>query len=512
MSLTELRPAARKATSIKRWPSLFAVCVTIGIGGAFALGIRTQANLVANPILDTQLAQVDPAKGTVSFVGGSKDRTVKRDSDSAADATFDTVYSLLKDHYVDDLPADRVLSDGAVRSMLAQLNDPEAAFLEPDELAIFDHEAKGEYGGIGAALQIRPFQTNGYTSHRVVVVSPVAGSPALKAGLRPRDVITHIDGKWILGGDPFQKVNRMVQQLQAQDEDTDTPDVQRAAADARRRARSGIGLFRALMLLRGDSVIARQYGVSGTALRLTVERPGAPAPLTITVAMASTRQPGVSVRALSPAITLIAVPAFTETTSRDIARELAALPTDMGVVLDLRGNAGGVGGGDSALREAQRVGALLSATPDAAATFAIELLSGGRRAILKTVTVPGSPLPPHRLIALVNSGTAGAAEALAAQLSEAGRATLLGTATFGAPQIDNVYSLPDGAGFLLASGRLESSRGVDWGRAGLTPKVFVAQNATDAQILGKAVAYLAVHPHVAKTRMSSAPVAIEGNR
>ena len=180
---TALRLAARFA---------FPVLVCGGVVGAFAggqalkrLSERPQATsmtALAAP-LDRTLAQVAEKEGA-SNSGGRASARKREPSDSASDATLDTVYALVKEHYVDELPTDRVLTGGAVRALLQSLGDPNCQYLEPAQRALLENEAKGIFGGIGAALAVRAQKQNGYTEYKLVVVAPLPRFPRRSGGLK----------------------------------------------------------------------------------------------------------------------------------------------------------------------------------------------------------------------------------------------------------------------------------------------------------------------------------------
>jgi carboxyl-terminal processing protease len=103
---------------------------------------------------------------------------------------FEEVRAKLLEHYVKPLDEKRLALD-AIRGMLKELGDPYTEYLAPDELALTEARLKAELTGIGAML--------GLADGRLVVAALLAGSPALKAGVRPGDEIVAIDGKPAVG-------------------------------------------------------------------------------------------------------------------------------------------------------------------------------------------------------------------------------------------------------------------------------------------------------------------------
>jgi carboxyl-terminal processing protease len=146
------------------------------------------------------------------------------------------------------------------------------------------------------------------------------------------------------------------------------------------------------------------------------------------------------------------------------------------LILDLRGNPGGL------LDAAMSVEALLSAD----GTFGYEVGSGGKQTPLKPPAMAASA-SGRKVIVLVNRGTASVAEAVAAALADQGVATIVGGQTFGDASVQMAYSMPDNSAFVLSTGKMVGPHRTDWSATGLAPKVAVAQEASDDQVIGKAV-------------------------
>jgi carboxyl-terminal processing protease len=479
---------------------LFSSFLVVLTGASFATGSylreRGSPRLGVRPA--TQLAQA-PIHGGPAYVvaaGAANSPHTPRASSEDQDGarrTFETVYSLVEQYYVDSLPSDRRMSHGAVQAMISSLNDPNCYFLEPDQFALLDAEGSGRFSGIGASLYVRPQKRSGYTDYKIVVVAALPGSPAEKAGLKSGDVITHVDGKWVLGYDPFLKANKMAERLQEHGQDGEDDDaLRKEISAARRKAQGGIGLLPAQMVLRGDRRTIGQLKLPTDKRSVTVERTGISQPITLTMAPAVTVAPALSARTLSDGIGYVKIPVFTDKTTEEFRAALASLPEDRGLVLDLRGNPGGL------LDAAMNVETLLSAS----GTFGYEVGAGGKQTPLKPTSMVTSG-PARKVIVLVNRGTASVAEAVAASLMDQGVATIVGGQTFGDASVQMAYSLPDGAAFVLATGKMVGPRRTDWNSTGLVPKVAVAQEAPDDQVIGKAVDLLKKG-----TQMATAPTVV----
>ncbi len=492
--------------------SLFYPCLATAIGAAFATGYilrhSTVHRLAVRPA--TQIAQASGhlASGPFSpenFLtpGRSTDGELLRaaigalgngppagDGMERSRRTFDTVYNLVRQYYVDRLPSDRKMSYGAIRSMLASLNDPNCYFLEPEQYALLEAEAQGRYPGVGVSFSVRPQKRDGYTEHKIVVISALPGSPATKAGLKTGDIITHIDGKWVLGFDPFLQANKLAAKLDSPiSSEEDETAFRKEVDSARKRSNGGINLFAAQMALRGDRKAIAENKLPADTFSLTVERPGVKEPIAIEIVSSSTEVAPLEVKTLSSSESYIRIPAFTTRTASEFKRILETLPKNSGLVLDLRDNAGGV------LDAALEVEGML--TPAGLhGVFVNQVVFGGKQIPIKAKEGKSARRP---IAILVNSGTASVAEAFAAALADKDVATLVGGRTFGDGMIQAAYTLPDGAAFVLTVGKMLSpSKRGDWSGTGITPEIRVAENLGEEQLLARALEALKHRSQVAE--------------
>ncbi|MBC8101139.1 MAG: PDZ domain-containing protein [Cytophagales bacterium] len=416
-----------------------------------------------------------------AFARYSAQETPARENGTADLRTFESVYGLVDDHYVDTLPDATKMSRGAVRAMVSSLGDPNSFFVEPEQRALLDSEAKGRFAGIGAVIGIKGQKKEGYTDYKIVVVDPLPGSPAAKAGLKSGDIITHVDGKWVLGSDPILQISRLNEKYESRDPDDRSALIKELEA-ARKRTLGGVRFMLAQMQLRKGS---------GEKRTLTVERAGSAAPIKADLVTALTDVDPVTTKPVNGGkANLVRISLFTDKTAPEVKEALAGLPKGQGIVLDLRGNPGG------SLAEAQKVGALFAPGKP----FAVEIGQAGKRTRL---TSSGAAGTGHPLVVLVDKGTARTAEALAASLQDASSATLIGGRTFGDGMSRMLYNLRDGSGFVLTTGKLISPKGYDWQLAnGLAPKVPLTPGLTEDQVVAKAVAVLRNLPRT----IAAAPV------
>ncbi|MET9814233.1 S41 family peptidase [Streptomyces sp. NPDC006355] len=301
---------------------------------------------------------------------------------------------------------EEALADGkspmeAAKRAVSRSGDRWSAVYSEGEYEEFEDALDGQYTGVG--LWARS-ERNG----RIAVTKVRAGSPAAAAGIRPGDLLRSVDG----------------------------------------RPADGRPVTEVVSLLRGDAIDAP----AGTTVRLGLER-GTRA-WTETLRRTQLSTDSVTVRQVAGPVTVIRVATFTKGSGDQVRKALRQAPPG-GVVLDLRGNSGG----------------LVTEAVTAASAF----LDGG---LVATYGVDGEQRVLHAepggdttrpLVVLVDGGTMSAAELLTGALQDRGRALVVGSRTFGKGSVQMPSRLPDGSVAELTVGhyRTPSGRGVD-GR-GITP-------------------------------------------
>ena len=308
---------------------------------------------------------------------------------------------------------DRRLVHGAMRGLVQGLGDPYASFQTPEERQVQLADFSGQLEGIGIYLEVR--------DGRLTVSAPIDEGPAARAGVRPGDAILAIDGQ---------------------------------PAD-------GVPLSEAVMRIRGPT---------GTGVHLTLDRPGAAAPIELVVERAEVRLISARGRMLEPRVGLIRLTRFHERTDEEVGVALEELGRHgaRALVLDLRGNGGGLMGSASAV-----AGRFVPVSPIAWQ----EDGHGGRHAYDRPADQAAVDWP---LVVLVDRGTASAAEVVAAALRDAGGARLVGQRTYGKGSVQYVRELGDGSGLTITAARLVSPAGTRLDQGGLTPDVAVDAPGTDA--------------------------------
>jgi C-terminal processing protease CtpA/Prc len=118
-------------------------------------------------------------------VGSGSPRPARADTPYAAVEQLGRVLVEVENEYVD--PVNRAkLVDGAIKGMVAEL-DPHSSYMPPEDFSAFESDTEGQFGGIGIEVEER--------SDQLVVLAPIEGSPADRAGVRSGDVIVAVDGR-----------------------------------------------------------------------------------------------------------------------------------------------------------------------------------------------------------------------------------------------------------------------------------------------------------------------------
>ena len=383
-------------------------------------------------------------------------------TDTSPGATFEQVYALIERNFVDPLPTNAQMAHGAASAMLASLQDPDSRFLEAPEVAELNGEAKGQYRGIGAALAVRRLSyakvgnIPAYIEYRLVLVAPLPGSPAEKAGLMAGDTIAAINGQWVYNDSYVYAQTKALKAVQ------DDPVTFNKMLSALQKKIDG-----SLTLSQAQTKLTDP---AAKTLALSVTRAGLPQPLTLTLdTSVPTVVSPVTSRSLSGGIGYIKVAAFTTGADKDFATALTNFGNaPKGLILDLRNSPGGL----------LEVGTAIAAKLSSAPTLGY-LETKGKKVQPLTIT-PGSPVA-YPIVVLVNGGTANTAELLAAALQSKG-AKLVGSTTFGDASDVKLIVLHDGSGFTMTVGKLTTAAHGVFGSVGIKPDVVLPDTAGDAPL------------------------------
>ena len=301
---------------------------------------------------------------------------------------FESVFRRVQNDYVDAV-GDSALYRKSVDGMLYELKDPYSTFLPPDRFARLNETTSGNYAGLGVEVDLR----DGW----LIVVAPVAGGPADRAGIQPGDRIIEIAGKQT----------------------------------------KGWTIEEASKVLRGKP---------GTSVTLKLERPGISAPIELRLQRTTIHQSAVRrASMLTDGVGYIDLKAFSDSTARELNGAITSLLARgmKTLVLDLRTNPGGllnqgVKVSDLFLDPGQKIVSMRGRVPEANREFA------------DTAQQRWPQLP---LLVLVDGRSASAAEIVAGALQDHDRAVIIGTPTYGKGSAQSVISFGPEGGLKITTAR-----------------------------------------------------------
>ncbi len=386
----------------------------------------------------------------------------------------------LRVYYVEPLPTNSELSAGTMEALLAAVGDPNTRLLSPVEMTAIQKAASGEMTGLGVVTTVQPVPIRGGGNSNVKVITVVGvlpGTPAAAAGLQAGDRITEIDGRWIA---PMRLSYRDLAQvsdgLGAQDFaplDPSQPIPPEVAEEIRRRRPQDEAdrkrITRSLDLKSAQELLCNP---NGGEHELTVARGEPAVTVKVKVKLGTATVPLVVAETPRPRLGVLRIRAFGKTTADQVRTALQGFGASgvQHLVLDLRQCSGG------SLEEATEVaGALLG-------SVRLGILRGrGRmgksedRALSSTSIA--APFKPKRSVVMMDRGTAGAAELLAAVLKSVGGARLIGKPTFGDGTAEEIIRLENGNGICITHARMLTPDGQLFDGKGIAPDV----DASDAE-------------------------------
>jgi carboxyl-terminal processing protease len=338
------------------------------------------------------------------------------------------VRGLLQANYLREIPPQRDMEYGAIRGYLAQLNDPYTFFVDPPVAQSESEVLAGQYGGIG--VQVTRNEQGEF------VLYPFRDGPAAAAGIKDGDVLVAVNGA---------EINL-----------AERPDVV-------------------------DQLLRGEVG-EGRGVTVTVRTPGAEEARDYFIEFAVVQVPSVIWRPLDedPAIGYIQVIRFTSRTPDELREAVLDLESQdvQAWVLDLRGNSGG----------------LLQESVEVASEFlgsGVVFYEVSRTGETATEVVPGGEAADKPLVALVNGGTASAAELVAGAIRDNGRGILIGQKTYGKGSVQLIFRLADESSIHITSSEWYTPSKMPLDGQGLEPDIAMipAEDGRDVE-LGEAVRYL----------------------
>ena len=319
---------------------------------------------------------------------------------------FTEVLSALERNYVEEVDT-KELVYGAIKGMLNTL-DAHSSFMPPEIYKEMQVDTKGEFGGLGIQIGIR--------DKRLVVIAPIADTPADRAGIKAGDIVFKVD------------------------EHEMTPET--TLMDA----------------------VQKMRGRKGTAVTLTIYRASEPEPLTFTLIRDVIRIKSVRSKVVEPGIGYVHLAQFQEHTARDLRKAIKELLEKEihSLILDLRNNPGGL------LNSAKQVSEQFIESGQLIVSIKSR---NGEKTDYTANSV--SQLDGVPIVVLVNEGSASASEIVAGALQDWKRAVVVGTQTFGKGSVQTILPLSDGSALRLTTAKYYTPSGRSIQNKGIDPDIIV---------------------------------------
>ena len=322
---------------------------------------------------------------------------------------FMSVYERVKANYVDPVD-DHTLIKGAIEGMLAAL-DPHSSYMEGSDFQTLKTTTDGNYGGLGLTVTVE--------DGAVKVIAPTEDTPAWRAGIKPGDYITHIDGQLVYG-----------ESL--------------------------------------DDAVDKMRGAPGSSIKLTIVRPGRDKPFDVTLTRERIELKPVKWE-IKDGIAVLDINTFSGNSAEETKAALVAIDKatgghPLGYILDLRSNPGG----------------LLDQAVDISDDFLNrgEIVSQRGREksdIERYYAKPGDLTHGLPVIVLVDAGTASAAEIVAGALQDQRRALVMGETSFGKGSVQTVVQTGPDSALRLTTARYYTPSGRSVQAGGIRPDISVPQ-------------------------------------
>lgn len=389
----------------------------------------------------------------------SSDVGVRSDVDLGPLRTFYSSLKLLREEYVEPIQKsqERDLTYESLKNMLDSLHDPLTRFLEPDQAKLVEDARVGKFHGIGAVIGVVQKKQEGVLEEQLVITTTLPGSPARSAGLMTGDVITSLDGKTILPYDPFQRVELIIKNYRNSTIDREQlPKLLEAESD---RIKNGISFQKAMDMLSTSG--AKDY-------TLTISRQGSKTPVIVKVEPTLTAIDPVTFSTPAASVGYIHINLMNKAAETKVAEAISGFKKSgvKSVVIDLRDSVGG------SIESAQAIaGAFI---PNK--TISIVQSAHNKRQVLKasSAKLGGWPGP---VAVIVNGGTTGVSEVLAAALHEDAASKLIGSHTSGNNIQQTFVPLKDGSAFTMTTGKYLTPNGTDYRGKGLAVTIAVPSSA-----------------------------------
>ena len=320
---------------------------------------------------------------------------------------FGEVMERAKANYVEEV-SDKKLIETAINGMLTSL-DPHSSYLDAKDFKYMNEQTSGKFGGLGIEITME--------QGVVKIVSPIDDTPAFRAGLKPGDYITNIDGETIIGMTLNEAVDKM-------------------------------------------------RGKPGTKVKLTIRRVDEK-PFDVTLKREEIKTQSVKSDFKDDSVLYVRIGSFSEDVDKDITKVFEKAKKEhkdklKGIVLDVRNNPGGL------LDQAVAVSSLFLNQGEVVSTRARNEEDTLRYSAKGKDITEGLPI-----VVLINNGSASASEIVAGALQDHKRAVIVGEKSFGKGSVQTVVPLGNYGAMRLTTARYYTPSGRSIQATGIEPDILV---------------------------------------
>lgn len=373
---------------------------------AFAIG-GFGTYLIIEYTSDTQLESENKGK---AFTEAEYEDLLEELTESVSLPKILQAFNVIQENYLNDV-TDEQLIEGAVRGMLATLDDPYSEYMDQETMAQFNEQIESSFEGIGAEVSMIDGQ--------VTIIAPIKDSPAEKAGLRPNDQVLSVDGESV----------------------------------------EGLDLLEAVAKIRGEK---------GSEVTIEIQRPGVSNPITFTlkrdtIPLETVYAEMIEVEGQKAGV--IQMTSFSEHTAERFEEELDQLEADgmEGLIIDVRGNPGGL------LPVIEDI-LKLFVTKDQPYMQITDGTDNKERYFSNLDQAKDYPIS-----VLIDEGSASASEILAISLKETVDAEIVGMNSFGKGTVQQTIPMGDGSSIKITILKWLSPEGNSIHEVGVAPTIEVSQ-------------------------------------
>ena len=336
-----------------------------------------------------------PFYGIFSFSGGEGFKNYK----------IEQVRSIINKYYLKPVDNNELI-DGALHGLTDAVGDPYTSYLDEQMYFNFKTQATGQYEGIGIVVTANP------EDNRIMVISPIEGTPGEEAGILPGDKILRVDGEEVWGD-------------------------------------------------KLDEAVDMMRGPENTTLNITIKREGVEEPFDISITRAVVELETVRYEMLDNKIGYIRISMFDEKTAKDFGEALNALYEEglKSLIIDLRDNPGGSLNQVVAIADYLISDGIIVYTEDKEGKIDVIRAKEG------DVDLP--------LAVLINGGSASGSEILAGALRDHDKGILIGKKTFGKGLVQNIFDLGDNTAVKVTISEYFTPNGISINGKGIEPDIDV---------------------------------------